>query len=77
MARNWFPEERRKQADAVRKWTPWQQSTGPRTEEGKDISKENAFRHGLRSAEGIEFTRLLAAQKLFVRSAMMKALLKK
>ena len=30
---------------------PWAKSTGPRTAEGKDRAKMNAFQHGARSAE--------------------------
>lgn len=39
----WTPERRAKQAEAIRKWKPWERSTGPRTEQGKLISSRNAY----------------------------------
>lgn len=38
----WTPERRAKQAEAIKRWQPWRQSTGPRTEEGKARSSRNA-----------------------------------
>lgn len=46
MARQWTEEERRKQSEAIKRWKPWKKSTGPRTKEGKEESKMNAFKHG-------------------------------
>lgn len=40
--------------EAARKNKPWRRSTGPRTAAGKNRSKNNAFKHGGRSAEAIE-----------------------
>lgn len=70
MARNWSPEERRKQAEAIRTWKPWEKSTGPVTAAGKRKMKENPLRHGLRSVEGVEFRRLMALQRLFIRRVL-------
>ena len=39
---SWTPERRAKQAEAIRRWQPWNNSTGPRTEEGKSNSSRNA-----------------------------------
>ena len=50
MPRNWTPEERARQAAAIRRWKPWQQSSGPKTEAGKASASQNAFKHGLRSS---------------------------
>jgi hypothetical protein len=47
-ARNWTPEQRARQAEAIRAWQPWQHSTGARTPEGKAISSRNAFRSTIR-----------------------------
>lgn len=33
----------------IQSWKPWEMSTGPKTDAGKDISKMNAFKHGARS----------------------------
>lgn len=48
-ARQWTPEQRRRQSEAIRRWKPWQQATGPRTTEGKRRSAKNALKHGCRS----------------------------
>lgn len=38
----WTPERRAKQAERIRQTKPWEQSTGPRTAEGKAISSRSA-----------------------------------
>lgn len=35
-----------RQAEAIRRWKPWGQATGPRTAEGKARSTRNAYRGG-------------------------------
>lgn len=35
----------------IKNWKPWEQSTGPKTEEGKETSKMNAQKHGAYSLE--------------------------
>lgn len=45
--RHWTTEERLSQAELIRNWQPWKQSTGAKTPEGKVISSRNAFKHGL------------------------------
>lgn len=52
--RHWTQQEREKQAEAIRRWAPWQQSTGPKTDEGKQVAAANSLKHGMRSAEAIE-----------------------
>ena len=42
MPNGWTPERRAKQAEAIRRWKPWERSTGPKTEEGKAASSRNA-----------------------------------
>ena len=44
----WTPEARLKQAERIRQWSPWSKSTGPRSEEGKNRSKTNAWKGGVR-----------------------------
>ena len=44
----WTPERKAKQADAIRRWQPWAQSTGPTTAEGKAVSSRNADKGGHR-----------------------------
>ena len=61
-ARNWTPEQRKKQAEKIRKWKPWAQSTGPRSAEGRAKSARNSFRGGLRHVLR-EISLALRAQK--------------
>ena len=42
------PEHRRQQAERIRNWKPWEQSTGPRSPEGKAASSQNAWKGGTR-----------------------------
>ena len=41
---SWTPERRARQAELIRQWQPWQQSTGPKTMGGKAASSRNAFK---------------------------------
>ena len=47
-ARTWTPEQRQQQAEAIRHWSPWAQSTGPRTAEGKAAASRNGWKGGHR-----------------------------
>ncbi|OXJ21482.1 hypothetical protein CFB82_41200 [Burkholderia sp. HI2714] len=49
MARRWTPEQRAAQAEKIRRWKPWEQSTGPVTDEGKAVASQNALVHGFRA----------------------------
>ena len=42
------PEHRSLRAALIRRWRPWEQSTGPRTEAGKARSSRNAWKGGWR-----------------------------
>jgi len=44
----WTKERRNAQAGNARKTKPWKFSTGPKTQEGKKVSSQNAIKHGLR-----------------------------
>lgn len=48
MANGWTPERQASQSRAIRRWQPWQQSTGPKTLEGKARASMNAFKGGER-----------------------------
>jgi hypothetical protein len=47
--RGWTPERRLKQSLQIRQWRPWDDSTGPKTPQGKAVSSRNAYRGGVRS----------------------------
>lgn len=42
----WTDEARRKQAERIREWRPWEHSTGPVTKRGKRRSAKNWARGG-------------------------------
>lgn len=46
MANGWTPERRARQAEAIRRWKPWERSTGPRTAEGKQRTRMNGYKGG-------------------------------
>lgn len=46
MANGWTPERRARQAELIRKWRPWEKSTGPRTKAGKAAVSQNAYKGG-------------------------------
>jgi hypothetical protein len=48
MATPWTLERRQRQAEQIRRWRPWEQSTGPRTPEGKARVSRNAWKGGHR-----------------------------
>lgn len=48
MGRQWTDEQRQRQAEAIRRWAPWNQSTGPRTAKGKARASRNAYQGGTR-----------------------------
>ena len=45
-AAGWTPERRKRQSEAIRRWKPWQKSTGPKSPEGKAAVSGNAFTGG-------------------------------
>ena len=44
--RGWTSERRKKQSEAIRRWKPWQQSSGPKSAEGKAAASRNAWAGG-------------------------------
>ena len=48
-ARTWTPEQRQRQREAIQKWKPWEQSTGPLTPEGRERVSRNAWKGGHRA----------------------------
>ena len=45
-ARKWTLEQRLRQSEAIRRWRPWEASTGAKTPHGKAISSKNATKKG-------------------------------
>jgi len=52
-------EHRRLRAELIRQWKPWENSTGPKTDDGKAVSSKNSTKHGLWSAESVIEIKLL------------------
>ncbi|TAN11550.1 MAG: hypothetical protein EPN34_07055 [Burkholderiaceae bacterium] len=44
----WTLERRKRQSEAIRRWKPWERSTGPRTEAGKAKTSRNGYKGGQR-----------------------------
>ncbi len=40
----WTDEARAKQREAIKRWSPWGQSTGPKTAEGKAVVARNPYK---------------------------------
>ena len=70
--RNWTPEARKAQSEAIRRWQPWKNSTGPKTQDGKNLCRLNAQRHGRYNANinarRREMSKILAHQRRFLQS---------
>lgn len=64
--RKWTDEERKKQAERCRQNKPWEKSTGPRTKEGKDRSKMNAYTKGNYTGEYKVIRRALSLHRQFL-----------
>ena len=56
--RGWTPERRARQAQLIRQWQPWRQSTGPRTVAGKQRASRNACKGGMYAAIRAELRQL-------------------
>ena len=69
MANGWTDERRKKQSELIRGWQPWNNSTGPKTGEGKKISSRNSIKLGLRSAEFTKVFKILSESAKVERTA--------
>lgn len=68
MPHKWTDEEKSKQADAIRQWQPWKNSTGPRSASGKERSKMNARKDGENSAPMRKLRKILHNQIQWLKS---------
>lgn len=50
MAAIWTPERRKRQAELIRTWKPWEWATGPTSTEGKARVSRNAWKGRDRAA---------------------------
>ena len=60
-AKGWTPERRKRQSEAIRRWKPWEQSTGPKSSEGKAAVSGNAYT-GAHRAQLRELTKMVNAE---------------
>ncbi len=44
MATTWTAERRKRQAELIQTWRPWDKSTGPKSDEGKARVAKNSFK---------------------------------
>jgi len=65
----WTERRKKQQACAIRRWQPWRQSTGPKSEKGKAESRMNAYKHGGYSAARQIINLGLAYHRAFLKHA--------
>ena len=63
VTKGWSEERRRQQAENIRKTKPWLKTTGPKTQSGKQVVKNNAYKHGFRSEDYRALCALLRLQE--------------
>ena len=66
MTKGWTEERRRKQAEAIKKWKPWEKSTGPRTEAGKARTRLNACEDHSGMELAIEANKMLRGHRIYL-----------
>ncbi len=72
MAR-WTEERKKKQAEAIKLWKPWEKSTGPKTKDGKERCALNACKHGLFSRDSAVAIEMIRLNKRFLQLAILYA----
>ncbi len=58
----WTDEKRKAQSERLKSLKPWLKTTGPKTDEGKKASSQNALKHGMRSELAKDLRRILQEQ---------------
>ena len=66
MTKGWTQERRKKQAESIRRHKPWEKSTGPRTQAGKERCKMNALKNGDYSLAAKEVAKALRSNRDFL-----------
>lgn len=51
MARHWTDDQKKRQAEKIIRWRPWERSTGPKSAAGKSIAARNAYKGGTRDLQ--------------------------
>lgn len=59
--------KKKKTAEAIKRWKPWEKSTGPKTDEGKAKACRNAFKGGGYTLFRKETLELLRINRSFVK----------
>lgn len=62
MNNGWTLERRQRQAEMIKNWRPWEKSTGPRTEKGKQASARRGYKGAARKLLR-ELSRTLRVQR--------------
>ena len=68
--RQWTEAERLRQAELIKNWQPWRNSTGATTAQGKAKASRNAFKHGAYSADMRMMMQALREQKDAIREML-------
>lgn len=71
--KGWTEARRKKQAANCRRARPWEKSTGPKTAQGIEACRNNAYKHGWHSAEMLEVRHVLFLQRRYI-NALRKSL---
>lgn len=67
VTKGWPPARRKAQAARIRITKPWLHSTGPKTPEGKFITRWNAVTHGATTAHWRRLAKALRKQRNFIK----------
>jgi hypothetical protein len=64
--------ERKKQSRLIRKWKPWELSTGPKTTEGIENSKMNAVKYDCHNADIRAAAKLITESRRMIRELLLR-----
>ncbi len=63
----WTERRKKQQACAIRRWKPWEKSTGPQSQVGKKKTSMNALKEGHRAASAKEIVTALRYHRAFLK----------